>query len=85
MEVPRLGVDTELYLLAYTTVTAMQDPSRVCDLYHSSRPCWILNPLLLHFLRPGDQQSGLPGRRVKGKRENQGMVKTVGKGPCWVT
>ena len=29
MEVPRLGVETELLLPAYTTTTAMQDPSRV--------------------------------------------------------
>ena len=35
MEVPRLRVDLELHLLAYTTATAMQDPSYVCDLYIS--------------------------------------------------
>ena len=34
MEVPSLGVESEL--LAYTTATAMPDPSRVCDLHHSS-------------------------------------------------
>ena len=32
MEVPRLGVESELQLPAYTTATAAQDPSRVCDL-----------------------------------------------------
>ena len=31
MEVPRLGVELELQLLAYTTPTAMPDPSHVCD------------------------------------------------------
>ena len=36
MEVPRLGVELELQLPAYTTVTAMPDPSHVCDLHHSS-------------------------------------------------
>ena len=36
MEVPRLGVTSELQLPAYTTTTAMQDPSCVCDLHHSS-------------------------------------------------
>ena len=36
MEVPRLGVESELQLLAYTTATATQDPTRICDLYHSS-------------------------------------------------
>ena len=29
MEVPRIGVKLELQLLAYTTVTAMQDPSQI--------------------------------------------------------
>ena len=32
-------------LLAYTTATATQDPSRICDLHHSSQQWWILNPL----------------------------------------
>ena len=45
MEVPRLGVQLELYPPAYTTATAMWDLSHVCDLHHSSRQCWILNPL----------------------------------------
>ena len=45
MEIPRLGVKSELKLLAYVTATAMWDPSHVCDLYHSSWPCWIFNPL----------------------------------------
>ena len=43
MEVPRLGVELELYLPAY--VTAMQGLSCVCDLHHSSQQCQILNPL----------------------------------------
>ena len=45
MEVPRLGVESELQVLAYTTVTATWDPSLVCDPYHSSWQPWILNPL----------------------------------------
>ena len=32
MEIPRLGVKSELQLLAYDTATATQDPSHVCDL-----------------------------------------------------
>jgi len=32
MDVPRLGVESELQLPAYTTATATQDRSRVCDL-----------------------------------------------------
>ena len=35
----------ELQLLAYTTATATSDPSLICDLYHSSWQCQILNPL----------------------------------------
>ena len=45
MEVPRLGVELELQLLAYTTATAMSDPSPICDLHHSSQQGQILNSL----------------------------------------
>ena len=45
MEVFRLEVKSELQPPAYTTATATQDPSHVCDLHHSSGQCWILNPL----------------------------------------
>ena len=45
MEVPRLGVESELQLLTYTTATAKQNPSHVCDLHHSSQRRQILNPL----------------------------------------
>ena len=44
MEVPRLGVESELQLSAYTTATATWDPSHICDLHHSSQQCQILNP-----------------------------------------
>ena len=43
IEVPRLGVESELQLPVYAAVTAMQDLSEVCDLRHSSRQCRILN------------------------------------------
>ena len=33
MEVPRLGVESELQLLAYTTAIATRDLSYVCDLH----------------------------------------------------
>ena len=49
MEVPRLGVQSELQLPAYITATAMWDLSLVClvcDLHHSSRQCQILSPLI---------------------------------------
>ena len=45
MKVPRLGVQSELELPAYTTATAMGDPGCLCDLHHSSWQHWILNPL----------------------------------------
>ena len=45
MEVPRLVVELELQLLAYTTGTNMQDSCHVCDLHHSSQQRWILSPL----------------------------------------
>ena len=45
MQVPRLGAESKLQLPAYTTATAMQDPSHICNLHHSSRQRQILNPL----------------------------------------
>ena len=36
VEVPRLGVQSELQLLGYTTAIATQNPSHIYDLYHSS-------------------------------------------------
>ena len=44
MEVPRLGVQSELQLLAYATAIATRDPS-IWNLHHSSRQRRILNPL----------------------------------------
>ena len=44
MEVPRLGVESELKLLAYTIATATSDPSHIYDLHHSSQQRAILNP-----------------------------------------
>ena len=45
MEVPRLGVESELQLPAYITATATPDLSHVCELDHSSWQRQILNPL----------------------------------------
>ena len=45
MDVPRLGIELELQLLAHTTVTATPDPSHFCSLHCSSWQCQILNPL----------------------------------------
>ena len=46
MEVPRLGVELELQLLAYTTATATWAPSRIFDQHHDSWQRQILNPLI---------------------------------------
>ena len=44
MEVPRLVYELELQPLAYATATAIWDPSRVCELHHSSQQRRIPNP-----------------------------------------
>ena len=45
MEGPNLGVELELQLPAYSTATATPDLSLICDLRHSSRQRWNINPL----------------------------------------
>ena len=45
IEVPGLGVESELQLPAYTTATASWDLSLICNLHHSSGQRWIFNPL----------------------------------------
>ena len=45
MEIPRLGVESELQVPTYTTAIATWDPSCVCHLHHSSWQCWIPGPL----------------------------------------
>ena len=47
MEIPRLGVksELELQLLAYTTATATTELSPICDSHRNSQQCRILNPL----------------------------------------
>ena len=45
MEVPRLGVESELQSPACTTATVLRDPSCICHLHHSSQQHRILNPL----------------------------------------
>ena len=52
MEVPRLGVELELQLLAYATATATGDPSHACDLHHSSQQHQILNALIEPGIQP---------------------------------
>ena len=45
MEVPRLAVESELQLPAYSTATAPPGLSHICDLCCSLWQCQILNPL----------------------------------------
>ena len=45
MDVPRLGIQSELQLPAHTTAAAMPDLSHVCDLHHSLRQHQILDTL----------------------------------------
>ena len=45
MDILRLGGELELQLPAYTTATATQNPSCVCDIHHSSPQHQISNPL----------------------------------------
>ena len=45
MEIPRLGVKSELQLLVYVKAIAMPDLSCICDLHYSSLQRQILNPL----------------------------------------
>ena len=45
MEVPGLGVESELQLLAYITAIATQDLSHVWNLHHGIRQLGILDPL----------------------------------------
>ena len=45
MKVPRLGVELEPQLPAYTTAAVMPDQSQVFGLHCSSQQCRILNPL----------------------------------------
>ena len=44
-EVPKLGVELELTLLAYATAIATPDSSHACNLHQSSGQCRIHNPL----------------------------------------
>ena len=55
MEVPRLGLESELQLLVQATVTATRDLSYFSNLHHSSWQCQILNPLI----KAGDQTHAL--------------------------
>ena len=61
MEIPRLGVQSELQLLATVIATATPDPSSVCDLHHSAP--WVRQGIeptyswfLVRFISAAPQQ-----------------------------
>ena len=45
MQVPRLGIESELQRPTYARATDTPDPSRICNPHHSSRQHQIFNPL----------------------------------------
>ena len=45
MEVSRLGIESELQLLAYATATPTPDLSDICDLHFTLQQGGTLNPL----------------------------------------
>ena len=45
MEIPWIWVESELQLPAYTTATAMTDPSHICDLHQAHGNAGSFNPL----------------------------------------
>ena len=55
MEVPRLGFEYELQLLAYSRASVTWNLNHICDLHHSSQQCRILNTLS----EAGDQTHNL--------------------------
>ena len=46
MEIPRLETNQSCSCRAYATTAVTSDWSSVCDLHHSSKECWIHNPLI---------------------------------------
>ena len=55
-EVPRLGIELELQLLAYAAATAMPDLSHIFDLHHSLWQHQILNSLVRPRIEPASSQ-----------------------------
>ena len=86
MEIPRLGVESELQMLACATATATPDPIGIFDLYHSSGQHQILNPP--SYARDGtrilmdtsqvhycEATTGTPQNyRILHQRENSGII-----------
>ena len=90
MEVPSPGVELELQLPSYTT--AALNLSYICDLHHSFRQRWILNPLskargwTLNLMGSSWILNPLSHNRIRLvflKKENNMWTKTHrGRPPC---
>ena len=80
MEVPRLGTESQLQLVAYATVTATQDPSCIYDLHCSLRQCLILNRgwTWCRLLNPMNHKENSPARIFLGS-----PVSIFYKRCCW--
>ena len=60
VKIPRLGAESDLQPPTYATAPATRDPSRVCDLHHSSWQRQFLNPLSKS--RDGSSNLTVPSR-----------------------
>ena len=85
MDVPRLGVKSELQLPAYTTATS--DPSRTCNLHCSLPELGILNPLSRRGIGPSSSQMPVGFVTTEPQRELQRhfyfcIIQSVNKVVC---
>ena len=94
MEVPRLGVQSELQLPTYAAAAAMLYLSHMCDPQHSSQQCWIPDPLieardLTHIIMDSSQirfccvTTGTPLRKIlKASKDVPNKNSPGGWGEC---
>ena len=80
MEISRLGVELVLQLPVYTTATTIPDPSRICDLYHSSRKRQILNLMVPSWIRFCGASMGTPAFFFFLNGYTRGIWKFLGPG-----
>ena len=76
MEVPRLGIESELQLMDYTAATATRDPSWVCNLHF-----WLLNLLARPGIEPAS--SWILAGFVTAKPSSRMLVGFVTAEPQW--
>ena len=88
LEVPRLGVKSELQLPDYARATAMLDPSYIFELHCSLWQCWILNPLSeardwTHIFMDINQVPNLLSHN--GNSEDFLLIKILREFPLWLS